>query len=126
MKNPGLMAAALLAVLLLAEAGGGGSSGVLIGRVTRGPLSAVAHPGESPSVAPVAGGRINITRAEDNKLITVVTSSNGAFRVKLAGGTYTLTMPLRPPVFSKDLPLIVAITPGEVKRVHIHVDTALR
>jgi hypothetical protein len=126
MKTPGVMAAASLTLVLLAGAKMGGSSGVLIGRVTKGPLSTVERSGEPPSLAAVAGGRINIISTEGSRLTTVVTASNGTFRVTLGAGTYHLTMPLRPPMFSKDLPLTVTIAPGEVKRVDIHLDTAIR
>ena len=111
----GILAEMLLVPLLL---GGGASqlvatgndqsSGVLVGSVTKGPLSPVARRGGSPPSLGVARSRIDIATAKGKPLISVVTDSSGNFRVKLPPGTYNLTMPsLDGAMFTKDLPAFV-------------------
>jgi Carboxypeptidase regulatory-like domain len=100
---------------------------MLVGSVTKGPLSPVEQPGGAPSSLGVAGARIDIATAKGNLLTSVVTDSGGTFRVKLPPGTYKLTMPsLYGAMFTKDLPAIVTIAAGEVKRIDIHLDTGIR
>jgi hypothetical protein len=101
--------------------------GVLVGSVTRGPLSPVARLGGPPASVAVASARIDIATAEGNPLTSVVTDSRGNFKIKLPPGKYHLTMPsLHGAMFTKDLPATLTIGPGEVKRVDIHLDTGIR
>lgn len=101
-------------------------SGVLTGRVTRGPLTPVQQPG-TPSESEVSGARIDIATLDGKLVTSVETDSAGTFRADLPAGTYKITMPsLYGAMFSKDLPAIVSISGGEEKRLNIHLDTGIR
>jgi hypothetical protein len=125
---PLLLASGVSALVnTLDSPGNGQSSSVLVGSVTKGPISPVMWQGAPASSSGVANARIDIATAAGNRLISVVTDSTGNFRVKLAPGSYRLTMPsLHGAMFTKDLPAIVTIAAGEMKRVDIHLDTGIR
>ena len=65
---------------------------------------------------------------EDGKWKTSVkTDAAGHFSVRLAAGTYQITMSsLYGAMFTKDLPATVTIVSGQETRLDIHLDTGIR
>jgi len=123
-----LLAGGTQLITAIDSPGYGQRLGILVGSVTKGPLSPVEQqPGGAPPSMGVAGARIDIATAKGKPLTSVVTDSGGTFRVQLPPGTYKLTMPsLYGAMFANDLPAIVTIAASEVKRVDIHLDTGIR
>lgn len=108
-------------------------SGLLVGRVTVGPLppgrgrppSPGPVPGGSP--APVVGATIVISEPGGGAARSAVTDARGEYAISLAAGTYRVTMDIPPNLgFTKDLPAIVTITAGKETRLDIRIDTGIR
>lgn len=100
--------------------------GILHGTVSKGPLSPVSRPGVSGN-APVPRARVDIATTDGKSSISVETDAAGNFRVALAPGTYTITMPsLHGAMFSKDLPANVTIAKGQEQSLTIVLDTGIR
>ena len=100
--------------------------GILQGTVSKGPLSPASPPGVSGN-APVPRARVDIAKTDGKSSMSVETDTGGKFRVALAPGTYTITMPsLHGAMFSKDLPASVTIAPGQEQSLTIVLDTGIR
>lgn len=107
-------------------AGAAPMTGILSGRVTRGPLSPVEIAGR-PDADQVVGAQIDIRRSDGTRSFSVKTDPNGAYNALLPPGTYTVTMPsLYGAMFNKDLPATVTIVSGQQTRLDIHLDTGIR
>jgi hypothetical protein len=102
-------------------------TGVLVGYVTRGPLSPVDVPGVSRPPAPVSGTRVVIFALDGREIKSVGTNEHGEYSVRLPSGTYRIDMaPLAEGGFTKDLPATVTITAGQETRLDIRIDTGIR
>jgi Carboxypeptidase regulatory-like domain len=101
--------------------------GVLVGRVTVGPLSPVERSGEPRALTAVPGARLVISGVNAQESTSVVTDADGRYRVRLAPGSYSIEMaPLASGRFTKDLPVTVTITEGQELRLDVRVDTGVR
>lgn len=108
--------------------------GVLVGRVTMGPMPPIAGGGPAPpgpvpggSTAPLPGAKILVLDTTGRKFGSVVTNNQGLYSIKLPPGAYRIGMaPLSGGMFTKDLPAIVTITEGQETRLDILVDTGIR
>jgi hypothetical protein len=102
-------------------------TGVLVGRVTMGPISPVVRPGDAEAPAGVPDARIVISGLDGQEIASVVTDAAGGYRVRLSPGRYRIDMPTPPGVsFTKGLPATVTITEGQEARLDIRVDTGIR
>lgn len=108
-------------------------SGLLVGRVTVGPLpprgGGPPPPGPLPggSPAPVVGATIMISQPGGPAVQSAVTDARGEYAISLAAGTYRVTMDIPPTRgFTKDLPATVTITAGKETRLDIRIDTGIR
>jgi Carboxypeptidase regulatory-like domain len=98
-----------------------------MGRVTKGPLSPVERFGGPPPFVGVVGARIEIATEHGDQVTSVLTDASGDFKVRLAPGTYNLTMPsMHGAMFTRDLPATVTITAGVAKQINIYLDTGIR
>jgi hypothetical protein len=101
--------------------------GVLIGSVTKGPISPVERSGEPRALTAVSGVGIVISSVTGQESTSVVTDADGRYRVRLAPGIYHIEMaPLAGGRFTKDLPATVTITEGQELRLDVRVDTGIR
>jgi hypothetical protein len=102
-------------------------SGILIGTITRGPISPVIQPNVVYTPVPVKGVRVVVTSLIDKRFVSVVTDERGSFRIVLLPGSYQVTLgALSEGAFSKDVPAIIAIRTGVETRIAIHLDTGIR
>ncbi len=101
--------------------------GTLTGSVTLGPVSPVQRPGGPPAGIPAAGVKLLILSPTRQEIASVTTNAAGQFRVDLPAGTYRVEMvPRKGKEFTKDLPAIVTIIPGQEQRLDIRLDTGMR
>jgi hypothetical protein len=104
-----------------------GSTGVLVGRVTRGPLSPVGGLPGGREVEPVVRAKVQITGVDRPGSRDTVTDDQGGYRLALPVGTYRVTIgQLRPGEFIKSLPATVTITTGLEMHLDIFIDTGIR
>ncbi len=126
----------LVIALALAIAGctrGGGQSngpaesyGILNGAITRGPMFPVSRPGAPPSAVPVAGAELKVFDLKGAAVATVRTDGGGLYRVTLPPGNYRVERGAGFSGAARNLPAIVAISPGGQTRLDIWVDTGIR
>ena len=101
--------------------------GLLIGKVTLGPLSPVEGLPGRPAQELLAGVRIKISKPSGELIETVVTDKKGEYRVVLPPGTYRVEMePLEHGRWTKDLPTTITITQRKEARLDVRVDTGIR
>lgn len=104
-----------------------GATGILAGRVTRGPAGPVEGlPGQA-GPPPVPGMRVVVVRLDGRAAGSATTDSRGEYRIALPAGTYEVTVgALRPGEFVKGLPATVTVHPGTESRFDILIDTGVR
>src|SRR5262245_20498629 len=100
--------------------------GMLVGRVTKGPLPAAGEPYAGPknlrSAAPAAGIKLFIAETTGQGRKSVVTDRQGEYQLCLPSGTYRITMePLVSGEFTKDLPATIPITEWQETRLDIRI-----
>ena len=103
--------------------------GLLLGRVTAGPMSPVGGIGVVREPAPVPDAKLVISRLHGEQIKSVVTDDRGAYRVDLPAGSYRIEMvplPRRCGRGAENLPATVTITEGKETRLDILVDTGIR
>src|SRR5437763_14120357 len=95
----GVLSALLFSALLLScsqlfaqGSDNSSSGGVLVGTVSKGPMSPVVGPGSGPGVLGVAGAKVDIASIDGKPLTSVDTDSHGEYRVTLPAGTYQITL----------------------------------
>ena len=138
-RGPGrllLAATLLLALIVLDLPPGGGSAGaapptaatgVLTGRVTRGPVTPAEKAGGPPSSEPAAGVRIIISRPSGGEVATALTGKKGEYRLSLPPGHYQVDLaPLGHRGFARELPAPVSISRDRETRLDIRIDTGMR
>jgi hypothetical protein len=103
------------------------TTGVLLGRVTQGPMVPVERVDHVVPPGPVVGAQILISDVDGNRVATLVTDEQGRYRVDLAPGSYRVDM-VRVGRFglSKDLPATVTVYAGQESRLDVRVDTGIR
>jgi len=102
-------------------------TGVLTGRVTRGPLSPVEGIPGARKAAAVSGFRIVISASQGRQVESVVTNDQGQYLVNLPPGSYRIsTAALARGGSTKDLPATVTITEGKDTHLDIRIDTGIR
>jgi hypothetical protein len=102
-------------------------SGMLIGTITKGPISPVIEPNVLYAPVPVEGVRVMVTSLTGKRSASAVTDEEGKFQIVLLPGTYRVTLdPLSGGAFSKDVPATITIMAGLETRMAIHVDTRIR
>lgn len=126
----------LLIAIALAFTGctrGGGQSngpdathGVLAGEIMRRPISGENRPGAPSSVLPVAGAELKIFDFKGILTATARTDSNGLYRAILPSGNYRVGRGAGFLGAARNLPAIVAISPGGQTRLDIWVDSEIR
>ncbi len=100
--------------------------GTLEGRITRGPLTPVERLG-IPNSAPVARARLGIATPTRQKIGTVESNSKGEYSVRLAPGTYLVTVISPAGAFNRpNPPLTVTVKAGEAAQFDIRLDTGIR
>ena len=107
----------------------GGSPGVLTGNVTIGPLSPVEIEGQSTPVPPEVyeARKVMVYAAEGNRLVEQVDIDHeGAYRVELRPGDYTVDINHIGIDSSADVPRKVTIVSGETVHLDIDIDTGIR
>jgi Carboxypeptidase regulatory-like domain len=126
------LVAAALAILGCTHADGqsGGmpsSFGTLTGRVTRGPTFPVGGPGISePPSPPVAGAELKIVDSKGAVVATARTDGDGHYRVAVPAGQYRVERGASFTGVTKNLPSLVAVSPGQETRLDVLVDTGIR
>jgi hypothetical protein len=133
-SHPFLVCMACLNVLLFScrLASGDGENatqmnGILVGTVTKGPISPVIKPNVVYAPVPVGGVRVIVTSRTGKQFASVLTDQKGNFRIVLLPGTYQVTLgSLSGGAFSKDVPATITIRVGLEARMAIHVDTGIR
>ena len=114
-----------LAIVACAPASSPAGTGVLTGRITRGPTTSVARPADAP--APAAGIEIRIEAPDGRPVIAARTDAQGIYRVEVPPGTYrVVTGPLGGMDFTKDLPATVVIARDQEMRLDVRIDTGIR
>lgn len=102
-------------------------TGVLVGRVTRGPVAGGPARAGTPDAAAAAGVEIRVTPRDGGSARMIRTDGSGVYRLRLPPGTYEVTLGPRPGMeFTKDLPATVVIAPGQETRIDIRIDTGMR
>jgi hypothetical protein len=119
MRRIVLVAASALA--LAAPAGGVTGSG-LYGVVMRGPIAPVCTT-ETPCEAPAAGVKLSFVR--NGSVKTVVTSSQGRYRIALAPGTYSVHSGTTVGV-GRGLEPRTVLVPVHWKKQGFSIDTGIR
>ena len=103
------------------------SQGLLTGRVTRGPVSPVSGPGiPARPFAPIAGAELKIFDSKGAVMATTHTGADGSYRLALAPGNYRVERGNGFPGAARNLPAMVAISPGGETRLDVWVDTGIR
>jgi hypothetical protein len=131
----GVLAALVVAALAIVACthadgqpnGGPSSFGTLTGRVTRGPTFPVGGPGISvPPSPPVAGAELKIVDSKGVVVATARTAGDGHYRVAVPPGQYRVERGASFTGVTKNLPSLVAVSPGQETRLDILVDTGIR
>ncbi|HVB81303.1 MAG TPA: carboxypeptidase-like regulatory domain-containing protein [Candidatus Binataceae bacterium] len=103
------------------------ASGTLSGRVTRGPMSPVSGPGiAARPAAPVAGAELKLLDSKGVVVATARTDGDGLYRLTLPPGNYRVVRGAGFSGAARNLPAMVAISPGGRTRLDIWVDTGIR
>jgi len=103
------------------------SQGLLSGRVTRGPVSPVSGPGiPARPFAPIAGAELKIFDSKGAMVATAHTGADGLYRLALPPGNYRVERGTGFPGAARNLPAMVAISPGGETRLDVWVDTGIR
>jgi hypothetical protein len=103
------------------------SYGTLSGQITRGPTRPVSGPGiKVPPAPPVARAELKIVDSKDAVVATVRTGGDGRYRLTLPPGNYRVERGNGLSGTARNLPSIVAISPGGETRLDIWVDTGIR
>ena len=107
--------------------GGPSSYGTLSGHVTRGPASPVSNPDipAQPS-PPVAGAELRIVDSKGAVVATARSGGDGLYRMTLPPGNYRVERGSGFSGAARNLPSMVAISPGGETRLDIWVDTGIR
>jgi hypothetical protein len=100
--------------------------GVLVGSVSRGPLTPHEPAHHALRRSLVAGASIDIMTVDNYPVTSVKTDSLGNFDVKLPPGKYRVTMRAVNGARPRNMPAIVIIAAGAKKRLDIFLDTGLR
>ena len=122
----------LIAVALAGCTRGGGQSngsdathGILAGEIMRRPMSAANRPGPPPSVLPVPGAELKVLDFKGGLVAIVRTDSGGRYRVVLPPGNYRVGRGAGFLGGARNLPAIVAISPGGQTRLDIWIDSGI-
>jgi hypothetical protein len=103
------------------------SYGTLSGRVTRGPTWPVSGPGiKVPPAPPVARAELKIVDSKGAVVATARAGGDGRYRLTLPPGNYRVERGSGLSGMARNLPSIVAISPGGETRLDIWVDTGIR
>jgi hypothetical protein len=103
-----------------------GGAGVLTGRVTRGPATAVVRPGQADAEA-AAGVEVQVRARDGAPVAAVRVDQQGVYRVSLPPGTYEVRVgPLQGMEFTKDLPATISILRDQETRLDVRIDTGVR
>lgn len=103
------------------------SYGTLAGRVTRGPTSPVSGPGiPARPFAPVAGAELKIFNSKGAVVATAHTDGDGLYRLALPPGNYRVERGTGFSGAARNLPAMVAISPGGETRLDVWVDSGIR
>jgi hypothetical protein len=108
------------------QSGPTGSYGILTGGITRGPMFPVSRAGAPPSPVPVAGAELRIFDLKGVLVATARTDGGGLYRVSLPSGNYRVVRGAGFSGAARNLPAIVAVSPGGQTRLDIWVDTGIR
>ena len=101
--------------------------GVLVGQVTRGPVSSVESLAGRLGPSPAANIRIVISSVAGEAVTSGMTDRRGDYRIDLRSGTYQVgIVSLAEMEYTKDLPAMVAVTAGQETRLDFHIDTGIR
>jgi len=101
--------------------------GKLAGRVTRGPTSPVSGSGiKAPPAAPVGGAELRIFDSKRAIVATARADADGFYRLSLPPGIYRVERGGGFTGAARNLPTIVAISPGGETRLDVWVDTGIR
>lgn len=124
-------AVALLATVALAGAmaspcGTSGPSGMLVGKVTLGPIAPVERAGGPPNTRPYAA-TIDVETVAGNAVVSVASGSDGVFSVRLQAGSYRL-VPRSPQgrSFPHAAPLDATVVADRTTKVTIAYDSGIR
>ena len=87
-------------------------------------IGAVSQAGDAGEdlIAPIHGRLCQ----QGISVVSVATDSSGNFKINLPAGTYHLTMPALHGLRRKNMPTTLSLSPREVKRLDIWLDTGLR
>jgi hypothetical protein len=126
-----LMAAAIALAGCTREPARAGASpaayGKLTGRVTRGPASAASGPGiKTPPVAPVGEAELRIVDSKGVIAATARADADGFYHLSLPPGIYRVERGGGFTGAARNLPTMVAISPGGETRLDVWVDTGIR
>jgi hypothetical protein len=128
----GILTAAALSMVVCVRAhgqsdGAPSSYGTLSGRVTRGPMFPVSNPDiPAPPSPPVAGAELKIVDSKGAVVATVRSGCDGHYRLTLPPGNYRVERGSGFSGAARNLPSMVAISPGGETRLDIWVDTGIR
>jgi hypothetical protein len=108
------------------QSGPAGSYGILTGGITRGPMLPASRAGAPLSAVPVAGAELKIFDLKGAVAATARTDSGGLYRVSLPPGNYRVERGAGFSGAARNLPAVVAVSPGGQTRLDIWVDTGIR
>ena len=126
-----IVIASVIAIAACAHAEGpsahGAASGMLTGRIVRGPTSPISGPG-IPMLPPppVAAAQLRIIDSRGAPVATVRTGADGHFQVTLPAGQYRVEGGSGLGGPTKNLPAKVTIHAGRQTRLDILIDTGIR
>lgn len=104
-----------------------GETGILTGRVTRGPMTGGPARAGTPDTAAAAGVEIRIRGRDGGAARVARTDAAGVYRLSLPPGTYEVTLgPLPGTEFTKDPAATVTIVRGRESRQDFRIDTGIR
>jgi hypothetical protein len=106
--------------------GSTGSYGILTGGITRRPMSGESRPAAPSSASPVAGAELKIFDFKGALVATARTNGSGLYRATLPPGNYRVGRGAGFLGGARNLPAIVAISPGGQTRLDIWVDSEVR
>jgi hypothetical protein len=117
-----IVAAALLAACGLA----GGPTGLLVGKVTPGPVSTVEQVGGPPDTRPYAA-TIDVETAGGDVVVVVKSGNDGVFSVRLKAGSYRLA-PRTPQgrSFPRSASLNATVLADRTTKVTVTCDSGIR
>lgn len=103
------------------------STGILIGRIVRGPTSPISAPGiPAPPPPPVAGAQLKVLNLQGTTVATVRSATDGKFQVTLPAGRYRVERGSGLGGGTKNIPAKVTIRAGQQTRLNILIDTGIR